>query len=155
MTRQPSSELDEVQRRLRSVYRYCLYALVLMVTGFAVVLFRGFAHDANQGFLNIYGGVAYLTFLAWAVGKLRALRPGPPSRPGANANFTRDADTGAWELSVHVGGPEPDAGPGGSADPGTTDREARPLRPRAAAIVAWIVLASAALALLFALWTLR
>jgi hypothetical protein len=90
MTRQSSSELDEVQRRLRSVYRYCLYALVLMVTGFAV-----------------------------------------------------------------VGGPEPGAAPGGSAGPGTTDREARSLPPRAAAIVAWIVLASAALALLFALWTLR
>jgi len=118
MTRQSSSELDEVQRRLRSVYRYCLYALVLMVTGFA-------------------------------------LRPGPPSRPGANANFARDADTGAWEVSVHVGGAEPGATPGGSAGPGTTDREARPLPPRAAAIVAWIVLASAALALLFALWTLR
>src|SRR2546423_14186474 len=79
--RQLGTELDEIQRRLRIVYRYCLYALILLVTGFAVVLFRAFAHDVNRGFLNIYGGGAYLPFLAWAIGKLRALPPKPAGLP--------------------------------------------------------------------------
>src|SRR5882724_4699041 len=79
--RQLGTELDEIQRRLKIVYRYCLYALILVVTGFAVVLFGAFAHDVNRGFLNIYGGVAYLMFLAWAIGKLRALRPRPSISP--------------------------------------------------------------------------
>src|SRR5206468_6985083 len=78
---QVGTELDEVQRRLKIVLRYCLYALILLVTGFAVVLFRAFAHDASRAFLNLYGGVAYLAFLAWAVGKPRALRPRPSDPP--------------------------------------------------------------------------
>src|SRR5438093_3922444 len=87
--RQLGTELEEIQRRLKIVYRYCLYALILVVTGFAVVLFRAFAHDVNRGFLNIYGGVAYLTFLAWAIGKLRALRPRPWIPPASGRAFAR------------------------------------------------------------------
>src|SRR3989442_9667732 len=79
--RQLGTELDEVQRRLKIVYRYCLYALILLVTGFVVVLFRSFAHDANRGFLNLYGGGGYLHFLARGSGQLRAPRPSPACRP--------------------------------------------------------------------------
>src|SRR5437899_10923302 len=93
--RQLGTELDEIQRRLKIVYRYCLYALILVVTGFAVVLFRAFAHDVNRGFLNIYVGVAYLTSLAWAIGKLRSLRPRPSDLPDVGASFARDTRTGA------------------------------------------------------------
>src|SRR5436309_15237188 len=96
--RRLGTELDEIQRRLKIVYRYCLYALILLVTGFAVVLFPAFAHDVNRAFLNIYGGVAYLTFLAWAIGQLRALRPGPSDLPDVSATLGRDEATGAWEL---------------------------------------------------------
>ena len=171
--RQLGTELDEVQRRLKIVYRYCLCALILLVTGFAVVLFRSFAHDANRGFLNLYGGVAYLTFLAWGIGKLRALRPRPSDPPDVSASFGRDKATGAWELSFRLGAPERGARPGSggptshpppetgasspgadAASPDTTAREARALRARAASVVFWIVLGSAVLALLFALWTL-
>ena len=171
--RQLKTELDEVQRGFKIVYRYCLYALILLVTGFAVVLFRAFAHDVNRGFLNIYGGVAYLTFLAWAIGKLRALRPRPSDLPDIGASFGRDKATGAWEFSFHLGAPERGARPGpgepssrpppetGTSSPGadaaapdTTAREARALQTRAASLVFWIVLGSAVLALLFALWTL-
>ena len=171
--RQLGTELDEIQRRLKIVYRYCLYALILVVTGFAVVLFGAFAHDVNRGFLNIYGGVAYLTFLAWAIGKLRALRPRPSDLPDVGASFGRDKATGAWEFSLHLGAPERGARPGpgepssrpppetGTSSPGadaaapdTTAREARALQARAASVVFWIVLGSAVLALLFALWTL-
>ena len=170
--RRLGTELDEIQRRLRIVYRYCLYALILLVTGFAVVLFRAFAHDVNRGFLNIYGGVAYLTFLAWAIGKLRALRPRPSDLPDVGASFGRDKATGAWEFSFHLGAPERGARPGpgepssrpppetgaspgaDAAAPDTTAREARALQTRAASVVFWIVLGSAVLALLFALWTL-
>src|SRR2546428_5194356 len=90
---QLGTELDEVQRRLKIVYRYCLYALILLVTGFAVVLFRSFAHDPNRGFLNLYGGGAYLPFLPWGIGKLRALPPPPPASPPARASFRRDQAT--------------------------------------------------------------
>jgi len=170
---QLGTELDEIQRRLKIVYRYCLYALILLVTGFAVVLFRAFAHDVNRGFLNIYGGVAYLTFLAWAIGKLRALRPRPSDLPDVRASFGRDKDTGAWEVSFRLGAPELGAGPGprgptlhpppetgasslgaDAAGPHTTDREARALEARAASAGFWIVVGAAALALLLALWTL-
>ncbi len=169
--RQLGTELDEVQRRLKIVLRYCLYALILLVTGFAVVLFRAFAHDASRAFLNLYGGVAYLAFLAWAVGKLRALRPRPSDPPPSDlpdvqASFGRDKDTGAWKLSFRLGAPDIGAGPGGAAShpppetgasspgsdaagPDRTDAEAR-----AASIVFWLVLGTAVLALVFALWTL-
>jgi len=158
---------------LKFVYRYCLYALILLVTGFAVVLFRAFAHDVNRGFLNIYGGVAYLTFLAWAIGKLRALRPRLSDLPDVSASFGRDKATRAWELSFRLGAPERGARPGsggptshpppetGASSPGadaagpdTTERAARALESRAASVVFWIVFGSALLALLFALWTL-
>src|SRR2546428_10084596 len=102
---QLGTELDEVQRRLKIVYRYCLYALILLVTGFAVVLFRSFAHDPNRGFLNLYGGVAYLTFLAWGIGKLPALPPTPPGLPPARASFRRGQTTRARGLSLLPGQP--------------------------------------------------
>ena len=173
--RQLGTELEEVQRRLKIVYRYCLYALILLVTGFAVVLFRAFADtdDVNRAFLDLYGGVAYLAFLAWAIGKLRALRPRPSDLPDVRASFGRDKDTGAWEVSFRLGAPELGAGPGprgptlppppetgasslgaDAAGPHTTDREARALEARAASAGVWIVLGAAALALLLALWTL-
>jgi len=173
--RQLGTELDEVQRRLKIVYRYCLYALILLVTGFAVVLFRAFADtdDVNRAFLDLYGGVAYLAFLAWAIGKLRALRPGPSDLPDVSASFGRDKATGAWEFSFRLGASERGARPGsggptshpppetGASSPGadaagpdTTAREATALRARAASVVFWIVLGSAVLALLLALWTL-
>src|SRR3989442_5372444 len=117
--RQLGTELDEVQRRLKIVYRYCLYALILVVTGFAVVLFRAFAHDANGAFLNLYGGVAYLTFLAWAIGKLPALRPRPSDLPDVSASFGRDKATGAWEFSFHLGLPERGTRPGPGGRPRT------------------------------------
>ena len=168
--RQLGTELDEIQRRLKIVYRYCLYALILVVTGFAVVLFRAFAHDANGAFLNLYGGVAYLTFLAWAIGKLRGLRPRPSDLPDVSASFGRDKATGAWGLSFRLGAPERGARPGSggptppetgksslgadAADPDTTERGAKALEARAASVLFWIVFGSAVLALLFALWTL-
>ena len=173
--RQLKTELEEVQRGFKIVYRYCLYALILLVTGFAVVLFRAFADtdDVNRAFLDLYGGVAYLAFLAWAIGKLRALRPRPSDLPDVRASFGRDKDTGAWEVSFRLGAPELRAGPGprgptlhpppetgasslgaDAAGPHTTDREARALEARAASAGFWIVLGAAALALVFALWTL-
>jgi len=168
--RQLGTELDEVQRRLKIVYRYCLYALILVVTGFAVVLFRAFAHDANGAFLNLYGGVAYLTFLAWAIGKLRGLRPRPSDLPDVSASFGRDKATGAWGLSFRLGAPERGARPGSggptppetgksslgadAAGPDTTERGAKAPEARAASAVFWIVLGTAVLALLLALWTL-
>ena len=173
--RQLKTELDEVQRGFKIVYRYCLYALILLVTGFAVVLFRAFADtdDVNRAFLDLYGGVAYLAFLAWAIGKLRALRPRPSDLPDVRASFGRDKDTGAWEVSFRLGAPELGAGPGprgptlppppetgasslgaDAAGPHTTDREARALEARAASAGFWIVVGAAALALLLALWTL-
>jgi len=168
--RQLGAELDEVQRRLKIVYRYCLCALILLVTGFAVVLFRDFAHDVNRGFLNLYGGVAYVAFLAWAIGKLRALRPRPSDLPDVSASFGRDKATGAWGLSFRLGAPERGARPGSggptppetgksslgadAADPDTTERGAKALEARAASVLFWIVFGSAVLALLFALWTL-
>src|SRR2546428_14089300 len=85
--RQLETELDEVQRRLKIVYRYCLYALILLVTGFAVVLFRAFAHDVNRAFLNIYGGGAYLTFLPRAIGQLRPPPPRPPDLPHTRSSL--------------------------------------------------------------------
>jgi len=154
--------LDEVQRGLTSVYRYLLWLLILLVTGIAVFLFTQFQHDASRGFLNLYGGVAYLTFLGWAFGRLRSLRPGPPERPLFDANLGRDENTGAWEFSFHVGAPEPGAAPGageraavgGTRGPGSTAREAGPLPGWAVAVVFSIVLAGMAVALLLALWTL-
>src|SRR3989442_8480186 len=87
--RQLGTELDEVQRRLKIVYRYCLYALILLVTGFAVVLFRSFAHDPNRGFLNLYGGGAYHVVLARGGGKLPAPPPPPTDFPAGTCNFRR------------------------------------------------------------------
>src|SRR3989442_3666925 len=85
--RQLGTELDEVQRRLKIVYRYCLCALILLVTGFAVVLFRAFAHDVNRGFLNLYGGGAHLALLPWGLRQLPA-PPAPPSGlPPPHAKF--------------------------------------------------------------------
>src|SRR2546427_8036974 len=98
--RQLGTELDEVQRRLKIVYRYCLYALILLVTGFPVVLFRSFAHDANRGFLNLYGGVAYLTFLPWGIRQLRALPPPPSGPPHVRASFGRGKGNGGRGLSL-------------------------------------------------------
>src|SRR5438034_8997 len=96
--RQLKTELDEVQRGFKIVYRYCLYALILLVTGFAVVLFRAFADtdDVNRAFLDLYGGVAYLAFLAWAIGKLRAPPPRPanPATRGGRASCTPGARSG-------------------------------------------------------------
>jgi len=163
--RQLGAELDEVQRRLKIVYRYCLCALILLVTGFAVVLFRAFAHDVNRGFLNLYGGVAYVAFLAWAIGKLRALRPRPSDLPDVSASFRRDKDAGAWELSFRLGAPELGAGPGGPTSHPPRESGASSLgsqaagtdtavREAAASVVFWIVLGGAVLALLLALWTL-
>jgi hypothetical protein len=100
-----SSELDDVQRGLRSVYRYLIYVLILVVTGFAIVIFRAIQHDANRAFLNLYCGIAYLVFLAWAIGQLRALRPRPPEPPLFDAEFGKDKDTGAWEFSFRLGDP--------------------------------------------------
>ena len=163
--RQLGAELVEVQRRLKIVYRYCLCALILLVTGFAVVLFRAFAHDVNRGFLNLYGGVAYVAFLAWAIGKLRALRPRPSDLPDVSASFRRDKDAGAWELSFRLGAPELGAGPGGPTSHPPRESGASSLgsqaagtdtavREAAASVVFWIVLGGAVLALLLALWTL-
>src|SRR2546427_9648585 len=109
--RQLGTELDEVQRRLKIVYRYCLYALILLVTGFPVVLFRSFAHDANRGFLNLYGGGAYLTFLAWGIGKLPALPPPPADPPHVRASFGRGKATGASGLSFRLRAPARGARP--------------------------------------------
>src|SRR5439155_21855400 len=120
--RQLGAELDEVQRRLKIVYRYCLCALILLVTGFAVVLFRAFAHDVNRGFLNLYGGVAYVAFLAWAIGKLRALRPRPSDLPDVSASSpgTRTPGPGSSRFASARRSSAP--GPGG-----------RPRTPRARA----------------------
>src|SRR5438552_15914950 len=98
--RQLGTELDEVQRRFKIVYRYCLYALILLVTGFAVVLFRAFADtdDVNRAFLDLYGGVAYLAFLAWAIRQPRARRPRSSNLPDARATLGRDQDTGACQV---------------------------------------------------------
>src|SRR2546425_1185265 len=93
--RQLGTELDEVQRRLKIVYRYCLYALILLVTGFAVVLFRSFAHDANRGFLNLYGGGGHPTVLPWGLGQLRPPPPPPSGPPPVRASFARGNATGA------------------------------------------------------------
>src|SRR3989442_9044976 len=90
--RQLGTELDEVQRRLKIVYRYCLCALILLVTGFAVVLFRAFAHDVNRAFLNPYGGGGYLPFLAWGIGQLPALPPTPSGLPHRRASFRTGKD---------------------------------------------------------------
>ena len=151
-------ELDEIQRGLTSVYRYLLWLLILLVTGIAIFLFAQFQRDASRAFLNLYGGVAYLTFLGWAFGRLRSLRPRPPERPLFDANLGRDKSTGAWQFSFHVGAPEPGAAPGpgeraaagGTPGPGS----AGPLPGRAAAAVFSIVLAGTVLAMLLALWTL-
>src|SRR3989442_15865485 len=77
---QLKAELDEVQRRFKIAYRYCLYALILLVTGFAVVLFRAFADtdDVNRAFLDLYGGGAHVPLPAWALRK-----PPPPPPPPA------------------------------------------------------------------------
>src|SRR2546428_3835758 len=165
--RQRKTELDEVQRGFKIVYRYCLYALILLVTGFAVVLFRAFADtdDVNRAFLNPYGGVAYLAFLAWAIGKLRALRPRPSDLPDVSASFRRDKDAGAWELSFRLGAPELGAAPEGPTSHPPPERGASSLgsqaagtdtavREAAASVVFWIVPGSAVLALPLALWTL-
>src|SRR3989442_12072553 len=93
--RQLGTELDEVQRRLKIVYRYCLYALILLVTGFAVVLFRAFAHDVNRGFLNLYGGVASLTVLPGGLRKPPPLPPPPAALPPLRANLRRGKGTPA------------------------------------------------------------
>src|SRR2546426_12585138 len=85
--RQLGTELDEVQRRLKIVYRYCLYALILVVTGFAAVLFRAFAHDVNRAFLNLYGGGGYLPFLPWALRKTPPPPPRPADVPHVSASF--------------------------------------------------------------------
>src|SRR5438094_9872829 len=106
--RQLKTELDEVQRGFKIVYRYCLYALILLVTGFAVVLFRAFADtdDVNRAFLDLYGGVACLAFLAWGVGERRALRPPPADLPDARARFGRAKATAGWEVSSRLPAPD-------------------------------------------------
>src|SRR2546429_2188439 len=81
--RQLKTELDEVQRGFKIVYRYCLYALILLVTGFAVVLFRAFADtdDVNRAFLDLYGGGAHLALLPGGIRQRRALPPRPSGLP--------------------------------------------------------------------------
>src|SRR5207249_12291083 len=74
--RQLKTELDEVQRGFKIVYRYCLYALILLVTRFAVVLFRAFADtdDVNRAFRDLYGRGALLAVLASAIRQPRLPR---------------------------------------------------------------------------------
>src|SRR3989442_10862477 len=98
--RQLGTELDEVQRRLKIVYRYCLYALILVVTGFAAVLFRAFAHDVNRAFLNLYGGGAHPPVLAVAIGQGPAPPPPPAAVPHLRASFRRGKETGARVRSL-------------------------------------------------------
>src|SRR6266700_588516 len=58
--------LDETESRLLVLYRYLLYFLIVSVTVLAVLFYRSVAKDAFRDFLRLFGGILYLTFLAWA-----------------------------------------------------------------------------------------
>src|SRR5437762_11513142 len=76
--------LDETESRLLVLYRYLLYFLIVSVTVLAVLFYRSVAKDAFRDFLRLFGGILYLTFLAWAVGQLFAIReflPGSIRKP--------------------------------------------------------------------------
>src|SRR5438876_10242169 len=92
--RQLKTELDEVQRGFKIVYRYCLYALILLVTGFAVVLFTAIADtdDVNSAFLHLYGGVAFLAVLFWGISKPSGLRATTADRPELRALLGSHSD---------------------------------------------------------------
>src|SRR5438309_12062839 len=65
--------LDETESRLLVLYRYLLYFLIVSVTVLAVLFYRSVAKDAFRDFLRLFGGILYLTFLAWAVVQLFAI----------------------------------------------------------------------------------
>src|SRR3989442_2476058 len=66
--------LDETESRLLVLYRYLLYFLIVSVTVLAVLFYRFLAKDAFRDFLRLFGGILYLTFLAWAVGQMFSVR---------------------------------------------------------------------------------
>src|SRR2546430_4553291 len=111
--------LDETESRLLVLYRYLLYFLIVSVTVLAVLFYRSVAKDAFRDFLRLFGGILYLTFLAWAVGQLFAIRnrksressgwnAPSPGDPKIAINFAKDPDTGARRFSFQFGsGPPP------------------------------------------------
>src|SRR5439155_22519880 len=112
------SALDTAESRLLVFYKYLLYFLIVSVTLLAVAFHHSVAKDAFRGFLRLFGGILYLTFLAWAVGKLFAIRnrksressgwiAPSPGDPKIAINFAKDPDTGARRFSFQFGSGTP------------------------------------------------
>ena len=66
--------LDDTESVLLVFYKYLLYFLIVSVTLLAAYFFRAVSSDSFRDFLRIYGGILYLTFLAWSVGQLLLIR---------------------------------------------------------------------------------
>jgi hypothetical protein len=106
--------LDDTESVLLVFYKYLLYFLIVSVTLLAAYFFRAVSSDSFRDFLRIYGGILYLTFLAWAVGQLFSIRNrqsrGPsgwntpsPGDPRIEMKFSKHPETSARGFSFHFG----------------------------------------------------
>ena len=101
-------QLNEVRSGLIVFYRYFLYALILLVTGFAVYLYQ-FSRDPNRAFLEFYFGIGYAVFVLFAVGQLFALRPRRSVSRLVTKNSQIDPAIGAGRFSLRPESPTADA----------------------------------------------
>jgi len=69
-----ADQLDQVESGLITFYRYFLYLLMVLVTGFGLFLLRQLGADPNQNSMKLYIGIGYLMFLGWVACELWRLR---------------------------------------------------------------------------------
>jgi hypothetical protein len=69
-----ADQLDQAESGLIGFYRYFLYLLILLVTGFGIFLLRQLGKDPNQMSMKLYLGIGYLMFLGWVACELWRLR---------------------------------------------------------------------------------
>ncbi|MBK5292236.1 MAG: hypothetical protein JJE04_11230 [Acidobacteriia bacterium] len=97
-------QLDAVESGVSTFYRYFLYVVFVLVTGFIIFFFWSIRNDVNRDFMYFYFGILYLVFLGWAAGQFYELRRRTNRRKRRQtAQAQSDNTPAAFEFSFSTG----------------------------------------------------